>query len=529
MAEVTWFDACCSLGRYVHMPENQPETAEEILAVMDHYGIHEALVMDTIARDASPPAGNARVLERVADHPRLHPAWAGLMSASRELPPPDELVARMRAEGVAALFLYYNHMDIRLDEWAIDDLMAELERVGCPVFLCPNSWRPAGQNEQTDWENVTRICRKFPDLPVVVTEHRIFFGQRTVYAALAACPNLRIEMSSMWRYGAIEFIAKEFGAERMVWGSQMPMREPGATIGQVARADIGEENLAKVAGGNLRELLAWNDNFASVADSVSFPEPIDELHRAAREGLDLSGENFYDSHGHIGWSSPFHVVHRRAPEIVADMDRHGMRKCIVFGLEGILGDETYCNDLVAEVVAQFPERFLGLTFVNMHHGEAKLREEMQRGLEMGLRGVKIINNYQGYPTEGPLVDVACEFCHEHGFFILNHDWGSPAQIERLCTTYPDACFLTGHSNASYGEVTRRVSNLFIGSCPMHGWKQTERFVEIYGADRIVFGSDLCDLPIGWGMFPIMFANISEEDKRKILGGNLERELASRSS
>jgi len=143
---------------------------------------------------------------------------------------------------------------------------------------------------------------------------------------------------------------------------------------------------------------------------------------------------------------------------------------------------------------------------------------------MGLRGVKIINNYQGYPTEGPLVDVACEFCHEHGFFILNHDWGSAEQIERLCTTYPDACFLTGHSNSNYGEVTQRVSNLFICSCPMHGWDQTRRFVDIYGADRIMFGSDLCDLPIGWGMFPIMFANIPEEDKRKMLGGNLKRLL-----
>ncbi len=521
MGDVTWFDACCSLGRYVHMPENQPETAEGILDVMDHYGIHEALVVDTVARDAAPAAGNMRVLEKVRNHPRLHPAWCGLMSASRELPPPDEFVAQMREEGVAALFLFHGHMNIRLDSWAIDDLMAELAQAGCPVFICPNSWRPPGQSEATDWENVTRICQTFPELPVIVTEHRQFFTQRTVYAALAACPNLRLEMSSLWRYGAIEFIAQEFGADRMVWGSQLPLRDPGAILGQVGRADLPTEELAKVAGGNLRELMAWNDKFASVADEVAFPEPDDELHRAAREGLDTSGEDFYDCHGHMGWSSPFHVVHQRAPEIVGEMDRHGMQKCIIFGIEGILGDETYCNDLVAEVVAQFPERFVGLTFVNLHHGEALLRAEMQRGLEMGLRGVKIINNYQGYPTEGPLVDVACEFCDEHGFFILNHDWGSAEQIERLCTTYPGACFLTGHSNATYGEVTRRVDNLFICSCPMHGWEQTKRFVEIYGADRICFGSDLCDLPIGWGTYPIMFAPISEEDKRKILGENLK--------
>ena len=43
-----------------------------------------------------------------------------------------------------------------------------------------------------------------------------------------------------------------------------------------------------------------------------------------------------------------------------------------------------------------------------------------------------------------------------------------------------------------------------------------------GADRLLFGSDLMDLPIAWGLGPILYARISEADKRKILGGNLRR-------
>ena len=31
MKDIIHFDACCYLGRHVHMPEGQPETAEEIL------------------------------------------------------------------------------------------------------------------------------------------------------------------------------------------------------------------------------------------------------------------------------------------------------------------------------------------------------------------------------------------------------------------------------------------------------------------------------------------------------------------
>jgi hypothetical protein len=140
---------------------------------------------------------------------------------------------------------------------------------------------------------------------------------------------------------------------------------------------------------------------------------------------------------------------------------------------------------------------------------------------MGLKGIKLINDYHGYPSEGWLIDVACDFANRHKQFILNHNWGSPAQIERLCTTYSDACFITGHSTTAYVDVTKKVDNLFICTCPLLGWGQTELHVRLYGADRILFGSDLTDLPIAWGLAQVMYAKIPESDKRKILGENLK--------
>ena len=124
-----------------------------------------------------------------------------------------------------------------------------------------------------------------------------------------------------------------------------------------------------------------------------------------------------------------------------------------------------------------------------------------------------------------MIDVACGFANEHGLLILNHDWGSPQQMRRLCATYPNACFITGHSTLAFGEVTRDHENLYICTCPCIDWGFPEKLVESYGADRILFGSDLTDLPIGWGMGQIMYARISEAEKRLILGENLQRLMA----
>jgi predicted TIM-barrel fold metal-dependent hydrolase len=520
MSEITYFDACCYLGRHVHMPEGQPETVDEIMAAMDHFGIHEALVIDVLSRETNPMAGNRRIVQQTKHHPRLHPAWAGLMTHSRELPPPGDLVSQMRESGVGALFLFYGQFDIRLDEWGVDDLLEVLEESRVPVFLCPINWRSQAM-DATDWTNVVRICSKFPDLPVIIAENRTYKSQRAAYAALDACPNLRFDLSSWWLHRRIEFICREWGAERLVWGSQLPERNPGVPMMQLNYSDISPEDLSLIAGGNMRELLSWNSNIEFVSEQVSFPEPIDSLHNAARERLSLRNEGFYDCHGHIGWCTPHHVVEDNAQDLIDEMDKFGIRTCCVFSLEGVFGDETYGNDEVAAVIKQYPDRFIGFTLVNLNHGAEIARKEMERGLEMGMRGIKLINDYHGYPAEGALVDVACEFANKHGQFILNHNWGSAAQMERLCTTYPKACFITGHSTTAYANVTRKVDNLFICTCPLLGWEQTERFVELYGADRLLFGSDLTDLPIAWGIAQIVYAKISESHKRMILGENLK--------
>jgi hypothetical protein len=527
MNTIKYFDACCYLGRYVHKPDGQPETADEIISAMDHFGIHEALVIDVLSRETNPMAGNQRIIERTKNYPRLHPAWAGLMPHSKELPAPKELVAQMEEFGVGALYLFYGQFDIRLTEWGIDSLLEVLEEHQVPVFLCPLNYR-ARSMDATDWANVVRICKKFPNLPIIITEDRTYKSQRAGYSALEACPNLKFDLSSWWLHHRIEFICKEWGAERLVWGSQLPERTPGVPIMQLNYSDISDEEISLIAGGNMKKLLSWNKNIKFVSDQVSLSEPIDSLHKAVRERLSLRDEKFHDCHGHIGWCSPHHVVHDTADDLVKEMDKFGVQTCCVFSLEGVFSDETYGNDEVAKVIKQYPDRFIGFTLLNLNHGERIVRQEMERGLAMGMKGIKLINDYHGYPSEGWLIDIACEFASNHKQFILNHNWGSPAQIERLCKTYPDACYFTGHTTLAYVDVTKKVDNLFICTCPLIGWEQTELFVQQYGADRILFGSDLTDLPIAWGMAQIMYAKISEVDKRKILGENL-KELMKRYS
>lgn len=529
---VHYFDASCRLGRYNTWSGTEPVTPEELLSVMDHYGIHEALVVDSLAEEYHPVDGNERVLQLTADHPRLHPAWAALPPRSGELPLPSDLVAQMEARGVRALFLYPNQYGFSLEEWCIDELLAPLAERGVPLFICPNSLTSTAQltgvggarRDLTDWRAVVRICQTFPDLPVVVTERRIRHSQRMMYQALDACPNLFVDMSALWLHHSVEFIVREWGARRLLFGSGLPESDPGAALGQINFAHIAEEELALVAGGNLRRLLSWSEKMPFPEVEVDFPEPVDELHDIARNRGSTRGQGILDCHGHLGRVSDYHIPDGSVAELLAEMDRIGLERALVFSTAFRGGDETYGNDTVADAIRRHPDRFVGFVLPNLNRPPEEIRREMERGFAMGMRGVKLHPAGQGYSTTGPHVEVACSFANERKAFIVNHNWGSAERMQYLCQKYPDACFITGHSSVGLARVARSVANLYIGSCTLVKYGITEELVDKAGADRVLFGSDLSDLPITWGYGPLLYARIPPEAKRLILGGNLVRLL-----
>ncbi len=522
MTGIHWnfFDACAVVGRHSRLAAGGLHTPDDLLAEMDHYDIAEALVVDSLSRENHPFEGNRRVLEATAGRPRLHPAWSALPPGTDEQPAPAEFVRQMRQHKVGALFLYPAQYHFTLADWCLDALLEPLAEARVPVFICPDEVGPTvtGQ-DRTNWNEVVDLCRRWPNLPVIVTEFRIRRGQRMAYRAMDACPNLRLELSGWWLHHGIEYITSRWGSERLIFGSGWPRLGQHQTLATLACAEIEEADKRGIAGDNLRQLVKWCDLPQPQFTPQPAADPYVEFGRTGRRPKEMV---FHDCHGHLGG----HAAHYHLPDcdlegIVRELDRFGTQKICVFSFAGVNSDETFGNDYVAEAVRRYPEKFIGFTLLNPHRGRDEMLRELERGARLGLRGIKLIPYYQGYPEEGPLIDVACQWAHERRQIILNHVWGSPAQVERLVSTYSGACFITGHTTTDYAEIMKRFANLYICSCPLCEPRACEEVVAKIGADRLLFGSDLQDLPIAWGLGPILFARISPAEKALILGGNLQ--------
>ncbi len=526
LAPSNWnvFDAHCIVGRHLKWNGEGLHTVEDLLSEMDHYGISEALVVDSLSRENHPFDGNLRILETTKPHPRIHSAWSVLPSVLEETGrSPEQFVREMQNNDVRALFLFTNQFFFNLSDWCIDALMEPLADLKVPVFINPVEANGRSGSDATDWDGIVDLCKRWPDLPVIVSEGRIRRSQRMLYKAFDACPNLHLELSAYWLHRGIEFITERWGSNRLVFGSGWPKYGQHMTLVNLTTAQISDADKKKIAGDNLRKMLSWNKSIPKI--KVDFADPEDEYVKYGRSGIRPKDMTFYDVHGHLGeYNAHYHVPEAKIESVIKDVKYYGIEKVCAFSFAGVYSDEVFGNDIVSRDVKMDPDLFIGFTLLNPLRGEKEMIAELERGESLGMRGIKLIPTYQGYPVEGSLIEVACKWAHDHQQIIINHQWGSAEQMEKLVSKYTKACFVTAHTTTAYAEVMKKYPNLYICSVPLLTPRACEEVVDAIGADRFLFGTDLLDLPIGWDLGPILFARISVREKEMILRENLKNIL-----
>jgi uncharacterized protein len=188
------------------------------------------------------------------------------------------------------------------------------------------------------------------------------------------------------------------------------------------------------------------------------------------------------------------------------------------------------NDTTIALVRGFPERVSGFCFLNPILDPGFLREEVDRCVAAGLRGIKLeIDLCARDARMATLMNKAAE----RGIPVLHHAWyqtigkqpyaSDPSDVADLARRFPDVRIVMAHLS---GCGIRGV--LDIADCP-NVWIDTsggqpvaglvEYAVERLGAGRVVFGSDECGREFSCQLGRILGARLSARDREAILGRN----------
>lgn len=236
-----------------------------------------------------------------------------------------------------------------------------------------------------------------------------------------------------------------------------------------------------------------------------------------------------DGHVHLSdkpKGCPYQSVDEATEKAQKFMDTNGIdASCILGGGFHNEGQDYRCgNDFLIETCSRLPDRLIGFAHVNPNDTRKAIINELDRVYEAGIRCLKLINSYQEkYPGDGPNMMAMYKYASEHNMLILNHAWNKEL-LPRIAEKFPDVDFINGHYGSSLDQVLMECPNVYanIWSYDSMGW--IDRGIREVGAEKFMFGSDAFVNPMSVGIGPVVFAKISDDEKRQILGLNCARLL-----
>jgi hypothetical protein len=245
--ELNLFDANVWLGKPEFFPLADELPARTLGETLGEYQIRAALLSHWDSLRLSAQEGNQALLDAENVLPEnTWTVWTGLPLIPREQDPlPGAAHPHPRMRGVR-LFPRTHHF--QLSPWVVGGLCEWCIAHNLPVFL----W-----HVEIDWDPLHALAVAFPKLRIIVETQwqKILYHNRDLFSLLEACGNILVESSNLIGQDFVTYLVKSWGAERLLFGSFLPVNDPYAAIGMILDADITMEEKKRAAGENMRALV----------------------------------------------------------------------------------------------------------------------------------------------------------------------------------------------------------------------------------------------------------------------------------
>jgi len=243
-----FFDANCWIGKSNNLSSVPLSKTNEIIEQMDYYGIERAIVSHTLSMYYHPLVGNKYLLEEINGINKLQGCFVLLPPSTKEMGLLDEYIDNMLSREVRAVRIFPKSHHFSIEDWSSAVLLGKLEERRIPLFI----W-----SRETEWDNLYKICKNYPRLPVILEQpdEETALNGRFLFPLLEKCKNLFLEVHNCILYLEIDEVVKRFGAERLIFGTYLPVDDPNASLMLVTDGDFSQIEKEKIAHKNLEKLI----------------------------------------------------------------------------------------------------------------------------------------------------------------------------------------------------------------------------------------------------------------------------------
>jgi predicted TIM-barrel fold metal-dependent hydrolase len=218
---------------------------------------------------------------------------------------------------------------------------------------------------------------------------------------------------------------------------------------------------------------------------------------------------------------------------VASMDEHGVDKTVIVSLDAMCDYTVRGNSETMAACEAYPDRLLGLCVVNPWTDMTDSMAELNRCAEAGMLGLRLSPAHKYSYSQTDLTDDLMDRVRGLGWPVwlsltvvpsTPHGVQPPQAAAALAAKHPDIPFII--TGVGYGtridtvRAMRDLPNTYIEISHLHTPFGLERMAEDIGVDRILLGTAFAIFYHAIPFAKISHSDLSEEDRAKVLGGNI---------
>ena len=247
----------------------------------------------------------------------------------------------------------------------------------------------------------------------------------------------------------------------------------------------------------------------------------------------------WDLHCHLAGVEG-RTVHERMAALIGYADRMGIARLVLFMPS--LADRDPSpkqfrrqNDETLEAISHWHHRAFAFAYLNPKYPEECLAE-IDRVIRDGpMIGVKL---WVAVRSDDERLDTVIRRAAELKALVYQHTWlktggnlpgeSTPGDLAALADRHPSVPLVCGHSGGNWElglRANRACPNVYVetgGTDPSAG--MIEMAVRELGQERVLYGSDVGGRSFASQLGKVTGADVPEDAKHSILGGNLQRLL-----
>ncbi len=232
----------------VPMENGARPTVDDLLKEMARLNISAAIVRHRACFDNGPFFGNEVLLEEIAGHASLIPAWVFTPDGCEPDFDPRRLLVEMLSRGVRVAWMYPKEHYYSPRPWCAGPMYAALQAARVPLLV---------EYDQVSADDLHEICAAYPELRLVLLNAPRLGRNRLLYPLLDLHPNLHLCFGPLYSvHEGIADLCRRYGARRWVFGMGYPNAEGGAGVTGLLYAGLSEVDCRAIAHENIERLLS---------------------------------------------------------------------------------------------------------------------------------------------------------------------------------------------------------------------------------------------------------------------------------